>query len=115
MPDNSHVRVGFQIPYDIVIPVGKYVSGTLGGTIVASSQVGCQAWSGTFIGRVEEGGSWENMLDQLGEPVVIEANRLYFMTSNCPHETLKLSAGTRRTFVRVTLAHNYDNTCLRQQ
>ena len=111
-PDNSHVEVGFSLPYDIVVPLGTYVSGELGGTLVASSYEGCQAWPGDYVGEVGSGGDWSEMMAQLGEPVPISANRLWFMTSNCPHETMPIPAGARRTFIRVTLPHNYDNSVL---
>jgi len=111
-PDNSHVRVGFQLPYDITVPLGKYVSGSLGGTLMASSITGCQAWPGEYRGRVGSGGNWSDMEDQLGESVKIGGQELWLTTSNCPHETLMIPAGTRRTFIRVTLPHNYDNRML---
>lgn len=111
-PDNSHVRMGFTLPYDLIIPLGKYVSGSLGGTLVASSYEGCQAWPGTYYGEVGAGGDWSAMLDQLGGAVPITANRLWFMSSNCPHETLPIPEGVRRTFIRVTFPHNYDNRAI---
>jgi hypothetical protein len=111
-PDNSHVRIGFKLPYDITVPLGKYVSGSLGGTLMASSVTGCQAWPGEYRGRVGSGGDWSQMVDQLGEAVQIGGNELWLTTSNCPHETLMIPAGTRRTFMRVTLPHNYNNRVL---
>ena len=52
-PDNSHVEVGFRIPYDIgVIPIGKYVSNTMGATVVATTYAGCEVWPGTYKGEV---------------------------------------------------------------
>jgi hypothetical protein len=109
MADNSHVEMGFKIPYKLTIPIGRYVSSTLGGTLVASSYEGCQAWPGTYYGKVGAGGDWSAMLDQRGAPVKVTAHRLWFLTSNCPHETTLIPAGIRRTFIRVTLPHNYDN------
>lgn len=111
-PDNSHVSMGFTLPYDIVVPVGQYVSGSLGGTLVASSYEGCQAWPGTYYGEVGDGGDWSDMVSQLGSSEKITANHLWFLSSNCPHETMQIPQGERRTFVRVTLPHNYDNTVL---
>lgn len=112
-PDNSHVEIGFALPYDdLIVPIGKYVSGSLGGTLVASSYEGCQAWPGTYRGEVGDGGDWTSMTDQLGTGIQLGAHRLWFLTSNCPHETLVIPQGVRRTFVRVTLPHNYDNTAL---
>lgn len=108
-PDNSHVHMGFQMPYDIVVPLGKYVSGSLGGTIVASSSTGCLAYPGSYQGRVGSGGDWSDMLDQVGDPQIIHSHVAWFMSSNCPHETTIVRAGTRRTFVRITLPWNYRN------
>ena len=112
-PDNSHVRIGFALPYDIVVPLGTYVSGSRGGTLVASSYKGCQAWPGAYYGEVGAGGDWSEMTDQLGAPVEIDENRLWFMSSNCPHETMPIPKGARRTFVRITFPHNYDNRVMR--
>ena len=111
-PDNSHVRMGFASPYDIMVPVGQYMSGALGGTLVASSYSGCLVWPGTYVGEVGEGGDWGAMIHQLKGVKRIEAHRLWFMSSNCPHETLPIPQGARRTLIRVTLPHNYRNAAI---
>ena len=110
-PDNSHVKMDWVLPYDIVIPISEYVSSTKGGILTVSTEVGCQAWSGDFYGEVMSEGSFEKMEDQLTDDrkVVFEKNQLYFMSSNTPHETLLISKGKRRTFLRITLNHNYNN------
>jgi hypothetical protein len=56
-------------------------------------------------------GSFENMTDQLSDDrkIIFEKNQLYFMSSNTPHETLLISKGKRRTFLRITLNHDYQN------
>jgi hypothetical protein len=111
--DNSHVEIGFSIPYDIgIIPIGKYVSNDLGATIVATSYEGCHAWPGQYRGSVGEGGDFSNMADQLGEPIMIPANQVVAMTSNTPHQSLVTPAGVRRTLIRITMPHNWDNRCL---
>jgi len=101
-------------PYDIEIPYGTYVSDKLGGIFCVSSEVGCRAWQGEFIGEVGDEGDFSEMLPQLTQDkeVVFDKNTLYFMTSNTPHESLKIAKGTRRTFMRVTLHHNYPNEVL---
>lgn len=98
-------------PYGVVPPIGTYVSDTLGGIFCVSSEVGCRAWTGRFVGEVMDEGSFETMLDQLTDDreVIFDKNTLYFMTSNTPHESLKINKGTRRTFMRVTLNHKYPN------
>lgn len=113
-PDNSHVKMDWVLPYDIVIPISEYVSSTKGGILTVSTEVGCQAWSGDFYGEIMSEGSFEKMEDQLTDDkkVVFEKNQLYFMSSNTPHETLLISKGKRRTFLRITLNHNYSNSLI---
>lgn len=112
--NNAHVHMGFKTPYpNIRVPVGRYVSSRFGGTLVAANQVGCDVWPGQYDQAVVgDGGSLDPMLDQvMGKPRVrLEANKVYLMSSDTPHESFVQDAGTRRTLLRVTLAHNYDNT-----
>ena len=110
-PDNSHVKMDWVLPYDLVIPISEYVSSTKGGILTVSSEVGCQAWDGDFYGEIMSEGSFEKMEDQLSDDrkVIFEKNKLYFMSSNTPHETLLINKGKRRTFLRITLNHNYRN------
>lgn len=111
--DNSHVKMDWVLPYpEVVIPISEYVSNTKGGILTVSTEVGCQAWTGDFYGEVLSEGSFENMENQLTDDrkVVFEKNQLYFMSSNTPHETLLINKGKRRTFMRITLNHNYDNS-----
>lgn len=113
--DNSHVEMDWVLPYNnVVIPIAKYVSDTKGGLFVVSSNVGTRAWQGEFEDQIAAEGSCENMLDQLTpeRSQYVPKNRLVFMTSNTPHETLPIEAGTRRTFMRLTLNHAYDNTAI---
>jgi hypothetical protein len=114
--DNSHVKMDWVLPYDIVIPISEYVSGEKGGILTISTEVGCQAWRGEFYGEVGSEGSFENMKDQLTDDrkIVFEKNQLYFMSSNTPHETLLISKGKRRSFMRITLNHNYDNSNIKE-
>ena len=109
--DNSHVQMDWVLPYDVVIPIAKYVSGSKGGLFVVSSNIGTKVWDGTFTGEVEAEGSYVNMADQLTDDrlIRIPKNRLVFMTSNTPHETIEVPKGDRRTFMRLTLNHNYNN------
>ena len=109
--DNSHVQMDWVLPYDVVIPIAKYVSGSKGGLFVVSSNIGTKVWDGTFEGEVEAEGSYVNMVGQLTDDrlIRIPKNRLVFMTSNTPHETIEVPKGERRTFMRLTLNHNYNN------
>lgn len=113
-PDNSHVKMDWVLPYDITIPISEYVSSSKGGILTVSTEVGCQAWTGDFHGEIMSEGSFEKMEDQLTDDrkVVFEKNQLYFMSSNTPHETLLISKGKRRTFLRITLNHNYQNEAI---
>jgi hypothetical protein len=113
--DNSHVKMDWVLPYkDVVIPIADYVSECKGGILTVSTEVGCQAWSGEFYGEILGEGSFENMKEQLTDDrkVVFEKNQLYFMSSNTPHETLMISKGKRRTFMRITLNHEYRNSAI---
>lgn len=99
---------------NIDIPIGKYVSNNFGGLIVVSNEVGCRGWSGTFNGLVGDEGDFSNMENQLTDDneFICGKDEVWFMTSNTPHETLLIEQGKRRTFMRITLNHNYDNTQL---
>lgn len=117
-PDNSHVEMDWVLPYkDVIIPIAKYVSDSKGGIFVVSSNVGTRAWEGSFEDKIAAEGSCENMLDQLRveNSQHVPKNKLVFMTSNTPHETLPIAAGTRRTFMRLTLNHNYENSKIIRQ
>lgn len=116
-PDNSHVRMAWKLPYDIVIPVGTYVSSTKGGLVSVSSLDGCNAWPGRYDGvTVGSGGDLEEARKlgkiTLGAPTPLRADTLYVLTSNTPHESLPVPVGSRRTMIRVTLDHRYENRVL---
>lgn len=109
--DNSHVQMDWVLPYKITIPISDYISEKKGGILTVSTEVGCQAWSGTFKGEILSEGSFELMTEQLTDDkkIIFEKDNLYFMSSNTPHETLLITKGKRRTFLRITLNHNYLN------
>lgn len=104
----------WELPYDIEIPVGDYITEKKGGIFAVSTEVGCQGWQGEFYGEVGAEGDFTSMQDQLTDErkVVFEKDTLYFMTSNTPHETLLIEKGKRRTFMRITLNHEYPNNLL---
>ena len=112
--ENYMAVMDWVLPYDIKIPIGEYISSEKGGIFAVSTEVGCQGWHGDFHGRVESEGCYGFMHDQLTEDrkVVFQKDVLYFMTSNTPHETLTISRGKRRTFMRITLNHEYPNKIL---
>jgi len=113
-PDNSHVKMDWVLPYKLMIPVGDYISDKKGGIFAVSTEIGCQGWDGEFFGNVGAEGDFSTMESQLTEErkVIFEKDTLYFMTSNTPHETLVVDKGKRRTFMRITLNHEYPNELL---
>lgn len=104
----------WELPYDIEIPIGDYITEKKGGIFAVSTEIGCQGWQGEFYGEVGAEGDFTSMQDQLtnDKKVVFEKDTLYFMTSNTPHETLIIAKGKRRTFMRITLNHEYPNNLL---
>lgn len=108
---NYNIVTPWISPYGVTVPFGTYVSGELGGIFCVSSEVGCRAWDGIFEGEVGDEGDFSAMEHQLTDDreIVFAKNHLYFMSSNTPHESMKITKGTRRTFMRVTLNHNYPN------
>jgi len=110
--ENGEVQKEFATETDISVPFGKYVSEKLGGILTISDYAGCEAWSGELPDCVGNEGSY--LYDKIEEikPVNLEPNELYFMTSNTPHRTLLIPKGIRRTLIRITLNHNYNNECL---
>ncbi len=112
--DNSHVKMDWVLPYKLVIPIGDYISEKKGGILTVSTEIGCQGWYGDFRGEVLSEGAYTEMEDQLTDDkkIIFEKDSLYFMTSNTPHETLLIKKGKRRSFMRITLNHNYQNECI---
>lgn len=109
--ENLIIRQKFASPYGITPPIGEYISGELGGIITVSNEVGCQAWQGRYYGVILSEGDCSLIKNQCTDEnkVVFQKDEVYFMTSNTPHETLLIKKGKRRTFLRVTLNHNYPN------
>lgn len=98
--------------HNIKIPIGKYVSNDLGGLIVVSNKIGCKVWGGNFKGLIGNEGDFSLLKDQLTKEkeFILGENEVWLLSSNTPHETMLIEQGKRRTFMRITLAHNYDNT-----
>lgn len=104
----------WESPYDYEIPIGDYISYEKGCIFCVSTEIGCQGWDGEFYGEVGAEGNFESMTDQLTDEkkIVFDKDTLCFMTSNTPHETLFIDKGKRRTFMRITLNHEYPNQIL---
>ena len=102
----------WEDPYNIEIPIGDYISDSLGGILMISSIPGCKIFNGNFNLNILDAGSIsEDNREELNKynTVIPDSNELYFISSNTPHETLITEKGNRRTFLRITLNHNYEN------
>ena len=111
--DGVNITTPWACPYGSTPPLGQYVSSALGGVFVAASYAGCEVWPNAVDCRIGDAGDLQHMEGQLGESVLLEANRLYFMTSDTPHQSLIVPKGTRRTLLRITLPHDYPNAGIR--
>jgi len=98
--------------HEVEIPFGQYVSDSLGGLIVVSNEVGCKVWTGEFKGRVGDEGELSSFEGQFSKDneVMMGKDEVWLLSSNTPHESLIVEKGKRRTFLRITLAHNYVNS-----
>jgi len=95
-------------PYNLYPPYGQYISGDNGGILCVSSYSGCRVWEGEFP-EPGDGGACDAALFSAEDAILFKAHNLYFMTSNTPHQSLPIPAGTRRTLFRLTLDHRFDN------
>ena len=111
-PTTGKGESDWVMPYDIEIPIADYISDSKGGILCTSSIMGCVAWKGQFEGNIKDGGNFEELEHQLQEKNKVEFNehQLYFMSSNTPHESIMIDKGVRRTFIRLTLDCEYDNS-----
>lgn len=114
LPNNEHVKMDWVMPYDVIIPVGTYVSNDKGGLITVSNLTGCDVWNKPLTkDEVGDGGDCSN-IDLSDYPhQELEANKLYFMQSNLPHSSRIIKKGSRRTMIRVTLSHDYNNKLIK--
>lgn len=110
--DDGKIIRAFASPYSDEIPFGNYISETQGGILCASSYAGCEAWNGYLANCVGNEGSYPEEFLPKNASKQLSADILYFMSSNTPHRTLLIPKGTRRTLIRITLNHNYDNRSL---
>lgn len=109
--ENNKIVKSFETETPVDVPLGTYVSSDLGGTILVSNAVGCRAWFGEFIGEVGAQGDFSALEDQLTDDkeYTLEADEVWLVSSDTPHESLPVRAGTRRSFMRITLPHDYEN------
>ncbi len=80
------------------------------GLLTVSSVEGCRAWKQTFDGEPKVEGDCEHLRDRCREEneVVLGANKLYWMSPGCVHESILMKEWTARTFVRVSLPSDCD-------
>ena len=121
--NNSHVNcrflhlrdnsIDFALPYDIIIPVGKYISNELGGIMTISTQMCGSMYPIDYEhDDVCSGGKMPHAYihDSVHmQDNFFKENELYFMTSNMPYRMWIPEQGTRRTLLHITLNHNYEN------
>ncbi len=110
--ENGKIIQKYASPYNIEMPIGDYVSESKGGIICASSLSGCDVWTGYIANDVKDGGEYDEAHLTNCDKKSLESNKLYFMTSNSPHATTLIPKGSRRTLIRITLNHNYNNSIL---
>lgn len=108
------IETNWVSEHKVKIPIGTYISDNLGGIITVSNEVGCRAWDGQFKGLVGNEGDFSSMEEQLtiDKEYILGKDQIWAMSSNTPHETLLIDQGKRRTFMRITLDHKYENAQL---
>lgn len=110
-PDGGYKKE-WESEHHVGIYPGKYVSSSLGGIVCASSLYGCRAWAGENKACIGSGGEITN-LDASQNATHFKKDNIYFMSSNTPHETIPIKKGMRRTLIRITLNHKYDNKLIK--
>ena len=108
-PVSLNIDVPWVSPYGTQVPIGTYVSEELGGLICLSSYQGCYACHGSYTGQIGDGGSCDDLDLSTCQLVNLKEHMLYAMSSNTPHASTVIPKGNRRTFIRVTLNHNFPN------
>lgn len=69
--------------------------------IVASSVAGCKVWEGEFMAEPREDGDLSHL--ELGDGLIAEAGRAYWLSPDCIHESMRFSEDTQRTFIRIAM------------
>lgn len=82
-------------------PIAFHPWGGFGGIYMASNVSGtCAVWD-TYIEEPGLLGDCEEKREELGEPHLLEANQLYWITDGTPHESLPMPATGCRQFFRL--------------
>lgn len=104
--ENGEIKKDWESEHGINIPLGKYISSTKGGILCISSVAGCEVSLSSDEIEIFDGGE---IKEELKNKLILNKNIIYFMSSDTPHKSLEIKKGTRRTLIRITLNHNYEN------
>ncbi len=87
---------------------GNWWDGT--GLITVADVQGCKAWNQDFQGEPKSEGDCEHLRSECHEEnaAILKANKLYWLSPGCVHESLPLKVKTKRTFVRLSLPSKCD-------
>ncbi len=72
------------------------------GFLVAANRYGCRAWKQSFEGYPKDEGECDHLAPQLGQPISLSANVLYFLNPLCVHESMPMVEDTPRQFFRLS-------------
>ena len=72
--------------------------------IVAASIAGCKVYDGEFDSQPRNDGDLTHIQGQLGQGVLLPANRGYLLSPDCIHESIIFDRPTKRTFLRIAFA-----------
>ena len=73
------------------------------GMLTVSSPAGCRAYTGPFVGWPGNEGEAEHLRNQLGAPIMFEAEQVWWVDGLCVHESVPMARPTPRTFARLSL------------
>ncbi len=75
------------------------------GMLVAASHVGCRGWAQTFCGEARANGDCEHLRSECdpAKEVTMHAGEIYWCGPTAVHESLPMTADTRRQFVRLSM------------
>ncbi len=71
--------------------------------ILVSNEVGCRVWSGLFDELPQSDGDLSHVKLKENKSEILEANRAYFLSGDCIHESLPMQETVKRSLLRITL------------
>lgn len=78
-----------------------------GGIMLASDNVGCIAYEGTFNGFAGDGGDCSHIDLSASKASVLSPNKAYLGNVTMVHETIPAIEDQNRSFIRLTLPESY--------